>query len=244
VILQYSGNKEGMADPAAKLLFGDDDAEAGVARDFSDDNFIEAGFFAGIGPLLKRDAVFALIEDVLFAVIEQPYECIQIFDPQSRYPLLLEDLDNAFKPVNVGVAAGCVHIDFADYKGAARLENPVYLFQKVQFFFKMMKRYGRDHNVKRIGRELQGIGVHQPANNLFIQFELFDFVLEDRHHFFGIINRSNKAFRGQQEFQTEKSRAAADIQHLVVSLHRGIFHHQIQQGTMKIKPAQSPVILI
>ena len=86
-----------------------------MTRDFFDGYFMEAGFFAGIGPLLKRDAVFALIEDVLFAVIEQPYKDIQIFGLQSRYPLLLEDFDDAFKPADVGVIAGGVHIYFADY---------------------------------------------------------------------------------------------------------------------------------
>ena len=76
---------------------------------------MKAVFFAGIGPLFKRDTVFALVEDVPFTVIEQFYKGINAGVFQGRNPFLLQYPDDTLKPVNVPVAAGGIHIDIADY---------------------------------------------------------------------------------------------------------------------------------
>ena len=105
-----------------------------MTRNSFDDNFMETGLFAESGPLLKRDTVFALIEDMLFAVIEHFYERIDVPILQSRYPFLLQYPDDALKPVNVGVVAGGVHINIADYENTARLKNPAYLLYAGSIF--------------------------------------------------------------------------------------------------------------
>ena len=47
-----------------RSFFCNDNAEAGMARDFFDAHLTEAGLFADSGPLFKGNAVFALIKDM------------------------------------------------------------------------------------------------------------------------------------------------------------------------------------